>query len=160
MSIDDTMLRQYGGEPQHETEFSEPTHSINSNDIVDWNTFSQILGMDEDPDDHDFSKMIIEEYYEQADSTFLQMDHALESRDLSLLSSLGHFLKGSSASLGLSKVQLSCEKIQHFGAHKDETGVVSIPDDEQCLDNVRTTLNQAKSDYNEAKAWLSKFFAK
>jgi len=35
---------------------------------------------------------------------------------LKTLSELGHFLKGSSATLGLTKVKDSCEKIQHYGA--------------------------------------------
>merc|ERR1712225_207877 len=34
----------------------------------------------------------------------LKMDDALEEKDLATLSSLGHFLKGSSATLGLTKV--------------------------------------------------------
>ena len=81
-----------------------------------------------------------------------------ESRDLAQLSTLGHFLKGSSATLGLTKVKDSCEKIQHFGAHKDETGTKDEPDDEKCLQNCRRTVEQAKVEYHEAEVALRRFY--
>jgi hypothetical protein len=43
-----------------------------------------------------------------------------KDEDLTKLSSLGHFLKGSSAALGIIKVQDACEKIQHYGNKRDE----------------------------------------
>ncbi|KAK6405435.1 Phosphorelay intermediate protein, partial [Oleoguttula sp. CCFEE 5521] len=75
--------------------------------------------MDDDEDEREFSRGIVYDFFTQADSTFKQMDENLESKDLNALSQLGHFLKGSSATLGMTKVKDSCEKIQHYGAHKD-----------------------------------------
>lgn len=78
--------------------------------------------------------------------------------DLDTLSSLGHFLKGSSATLGLTKVKDSCEKIQHYGAHKDEAGNNAIPDSKLCLDRIKTTMVALKHDYGEAEIILRRFY--
>lgn len=85
------------------------------------------------------------------------MSHS-EKRDLAQLSALGHFLKGSSATLGLTKVKDSCEKIQNFGAHKDETGTKPEPDEEKCLKNCKTTIEQAKTEFKEVEAALKRFY--
>ncbi len=74
------------------------------------------------------------------------------------LSSLGHFLKGSSATLGLTKVKDSCEKIQHFGAHKDESGTVDVPDDDTCLNRIKETLASLKVEYAEVEKALRRFY--
>lgn len=81
-----------------------------------------------------------------------------EKKDLAQLSALGHFLKGSSATLGLTKVKDSCEKIQHFGAHKDETGNEDLPEDEKCLANCKETIAQAKTEFKEVEVALRKFY--
>jgi osomolarity two-component system phosphorelay intermediate protein YPD1 len=47
------------------------------------------------------------------------------------LSKKGHFLKGSSASIGLCKVKTLCEAIQHLGMNKDPfNGMTLIPNEE------------------------------
>lgn len=71
------------------------------------------------------------------------------------LSSLGHFLKGSSAALGLTKVKDSCERMQHYGAKKNADGSGSIADD-VALDKIQKTLTQVKGEYSEAEAYLKK----
>lgn len=76
-----------------------------------------------------------------------------ERKDMSKLSSLGHFLKGSSAALGVSKVKLSCERIQHHGALKDEAGTKDIEED-VALSKIEKLLKQVKEEYAEAEAWL------
>ncbi len=81
-----------------------------------------------------------------------------EKKDLPALSSLGHFLKGSSATLGLVKIRDSCEKIQNFGQQKDETGTVDEPDKDKCLEQIGDTLETAKEEYSEAEEVLKKFF--
>lgn len=81
-----------------------------------------------------------------------------ESKDLAQLSALGHFLKGSSATLGLTKVKDSCEKIQHYGANKDVTGTRDEPDDEKCLKALRTIIAQAKEEFREAERALRRFY--
>lgn len=81
-----------------------------------------------------------------------------ESKDLNQLSALGHFLKGSSATLGLTKVKDSCEKIQHYGANKNDTGDRDEPDDEKCLSNCKKTIEQAKAEFKEVEKILRRFY--
>lgn len=142
---------------------------------IDKSTFEQILEMDDD-DDRDFSKGIVYGFFDQAESTFDKMGKALcvlspssllfpnplivsrDEKKLQELSSLGHFLKGSSATLGLSKVKEACEKIQHYGAGKDETGTVAEPDQSASLKNIEATLKEAKEDYSEVETFLRRFY--
>ena len=81
-----------------------------------------------------------------------------KERDLSQLSQLGHFLKGSSATLGLIKVRDSCEKIQHYGAQKDETGNHTEPDDDVSLSHLDSEISLAKAEYHEVEKELRKFY--
>ncbi|KAJ9649232.1 Phosphorelay intermediate protein [Coniosporium apollinis] len=127
-------------------------------DAIDTATFEQILEMDEDEDEREFSKSIVFDFFQQAEATFDKMDAALETRDLEQLSQLGHFLKGSSATLGLTKVKDSCEKIQHFGANKDETGTRDEPDDDVCLKRLRKTIEQAKQEFHDVEKVLRRFY--
>jgi len=127
-------------------------------DTIDTTTFEQILEMDDDEEEREFSKSIVYDFFQQAESTFEKMDSNLEKKDLAQLSALGHFLKGSSATLGLTKVKDSCEKIQHFGAHKDETGTRDEPDDDVCLQRCRETIERAKQEFQEVEKVLRKFY--
>jgi len=125
--------------------------------LVEMPTFEQILEMDE-PDDRDFSKSIVYAFFDQAEETFGKLDIALKERDLAELSSLGHFLKGSSATLGLIKVRDSCEKIQNFGLQRDATGNHDEPDKKRCLELLRDEISLAKSEYEEVEHVLRKFY--
>ncbi|KAF2209744.1 hypothetical protein CERZMDRAFT_29637, partial [Cercospora zeae-maydis SCOH1-5] len=127
-------------------------------DAVDPATFEQILEMDDDEDEREFSKSIVYDFFDQAAVTFKSMHEALEKKDLNNLSALGHFLKGSSATLGLTKVKDSCEKIQHFGARKDETGNFDEPDDEKSLKNCSKYVEQAERDFKDAERVLRRFY--
>jgi len=121
-------------------------------------TFEQILEMDDDPEEREFSRSIVLGFFEQAESTFIKLDDALKEKDLETLSSLGHFLKGSSATLGLTKVRDSCEKIQHYGSKLDETGNKKEPDEKKCLDRIEKTLKSLREDYAEVEVALRKFY--
>lgn len=132
------------------------TNPSDSNDLVDHAIFDQLLEMDDD-DEREFSKSIVWNFFEQAETTFKQIEEALESKNLAELSSLGHFLKGSSAALGLTKVKDSCERMQHYGAKKNADGSGSIKD-EDALEKIQATLTQVKSEYTEAEAYLKKFY--
>lgn len=112
-------------------------------EVVDWSIFSQILMMDEDETEREFSKSIVENYFEQAESTFADMDSAFENGNITKLMRLGHFLKGSSASLGLVKVQSTCEEIQHL----DTSEVQPLE-----------LLQRVRQEYAEARAGLSRYF--
>jgi osomolarity two-component system phosphorelay intermediate protein YPD1 len=77
-------------------------------------------------------------------------------KDLGKLSSLGHFLKGSSAALGVAKVQASCELIQHYGQlhdleHRELTSDIA-------LGRIEILLSQVKEEYTDAERWLKDWY--
>jgi len=67
-------------------------------------------------------------------------------------------LKGSSATLGLTNVKDGCEKIQHFGAGKDESGSTDEPDQEVSLKNIDTTLKEVKTEYAKVERFLRRYY--
>jgi len=131
---------------------------LQSEGLVEIDTFQQILEMDDDEDDRDFSKSIVYDFFDQATQTFDKMDAALEEKNLRELKDLGHFLKGSSATLGLAKVRDSCEKIQHYGDKKDASGTKDEPDEALCLSRLDETISQAKQEFAEVETVLRKFY--
>ncbi|KAI0714076.1 signal transduction histidine kinase [Cerioporus squamosus] len=125
-------------------------------DVIDLDTFNQILDLDED-DTHDFSFGMTEAYFTQASTTFTDMDDAFEKKDLPKLSSLGHFLKGSSAALGVSAVQATCEDIQHYGALRDEVKGTDLTP-EEALAKIGPLLKRVKKEYGIAEKWLQRWY--
>lgn len=79
------------------------------------------------------------------------------AKDLAKLSSLGHFLKGSSAALGVAKVQASCERMQHYGQRRDEQAGVDLSD-EEALTRIDALLVQVKNEYSDAEKWLKDWY--
>lgn len=77
--------------------------------------------------------------------------------DLAKLSSLGHFLKGSSAALGVARVQASCERIQHYGQLRDEEVGADLTS-EAALQKIEPLLGRVKKEYAVAEAWLKKWY--
>jgi len=128
-----------------------------ADDSIDAPTFEQILEMDDDEEEREFSKSLVYDFFTQAETTFVKMDTNLKDKDLKTLSELGHFLKGSSATLGLTKVKDSCEKIQHYGQKKDETGAHDITEEEG-LKLLQTTIKQAREEFEDVEKVLKKFY--
>ncbi|KAL4932692.1 Hpt domain-containing protein [Aspergillus undulatus] len=143
--------------PETKEEPPKPTTLAQMSDHIDQATFEQILEMDEEGE-HDFSQGIVFGFFEQAETTFEKMETALKEKKLSELSSLGHFLKGSSATIGLTKVKDACEKIQHYGAGKDESGTTDEPDEGVSLKKIGETIDTAKKDYEEVEAFFRRYF--
>lgn len=80
-----------------------------------------------------------------------------EEKDLEKLSSLGHFLKGSSATIGLFKVRDHCEKIQRYGKKEKLDG--SPEDDEDvCFSTIVETIEAIKADITAARSLLQKYY--
>ena len=73
------------------------------------------------------------------------------------LSDLGHFLKGSSATLGLNLVRGSCEKIQNWGKLLDETGSKD-ESEESCLASIKAEIPKLRSEYTHVEKALRRFF--
>ncbi|KAF8630820.1 hypothetical protein AX17_005179 [Amanita inopinata Kibby_2008] len=147
-------IKQEKQERSERQEEEQQQQEDQDDDIIDMETFQQLLELDEDENDREFSKEMVYAYFEQAAQTFDKMDEALKEKDLSELSSLGHFLKGSSAALGVAKVQESCEQIQHYGQLQDEKGA-ELPR-EEALEKIEALLGQVKAEYSVAVKWLKK----
>jgi len=130
--------------------------SSSDNELIDHDVFSQILDMDEEGD-NEFSRSIVYNYFEQAENTFSEMDAALKQGDLPNLSRLGHFLKGSSAALGVKNVKIMCERIQHYGSLKDDTGVNPI-EEKNAINLITDCLETAKEEYYTANSYLKDFY--
>lgn len=127
-------------------------------DHIDLPTFEQLLEMDDDENDRQFSSDLVQGFKDQAEETFASIEEALQQKDLGRLSELGHFLKGSSAAVGLTKVVASCEKIQHYGQKKDETGNGFIDDDQECLQKIQEEFETVKGHYATCCTYLDNFF--
>lgn len=80
-----------------------------------------------------------------------------DDEDTNQLSSLGHFLKGSSAALGITKVKDSCEKMQHYGNLRDEDSGEELSKKE-ALDKIRALVVVVQEEYDEARAWLERYY--
>lgn len=80
-----------------------------------------------------------------------------DQKSLKDLSELGHFLKGSSATLGMTKVKDSCEKIQHYGSLKDDSGTKDIKE-EEARKKLADIIEQAKVEFEEVKKVLKDFY--
>ena len=122
-------------------------------ELIDSVTFDQLLEMDEDNVEREFSRGIVYNYFEQVDTTFASMEKNIKEENLAELSSLGHFLKGSSAALGLTQVKASCELIQNYGARKDIDGSI-IQNDKVALQKIQQMLEATKQNYARAKKYL------
>jgi len=116
-------------------------------------TFNQILELDEDGESYEFAWEMAEAYFEQVETTFEEMEVAIVKRDCETLSSLGHFLKGSSATLGVTGVRDSCESIQHYGKLRDNEAEIDISSD-VALSKISAALKEAIEQYKEAEKWL------
>ncbi|KAJ2399158.1 Phosphorelay intermediate protein [Coemansia sp. RSA 2559] len=137
---------------------TEQDDELLDNDILDLDVFNQLLSMDDANDEeYEFSQDIVFDYFEQAKTTFADMDKALSAKDLAKLSSLGHFLKGSSATIGVKKVQDSCKHIQYLGKMQGMNGEGSVSRDE-ALRLIGQELKSGKAEFKKAEEFLRFFY--
>ncbi len=96
--------------------------------------------------------------YRPSIATWLTTVSRRKEKNLPELSSLGHFLKGSSATLGFTKVKDECEKIQHYGHKKNATGEGDEPDEKKCLVMIGESLAEAKRAYAVVNELMKVFY--
>ncbi|SPO03397.1 related to multistep phosphorelay regulator 1 [Cephalotrichum gorgonifer] len=125
-------------------------------DDIDVTTFEQILEMD-DEDDREFSRTLVFEFLTQGEETFAKIEKSIAEKDLEALSHQGHYLKGSSATLGLVKIQASCEKIQRYGLKENVDGSPE-PDEALCLSRIVDTLKVLRVDFAGVKKAMKKIY--
>ncbi len=78
-------------------------------------------------------------------------------RDLAKLSTLGHFLKGSSATLGFNNVRDECHVIQQYG-HGLTVDGSRVDDEDVCIQKITDALKKVKADLKELVKRMDKFF--
>ncbi|KAF9576538.1 hypothetical protein EC968_008016 [Mortierella alpina] len=116
-------------------------------DVIDSGVFEQLLELDEGTE---FVRTVVDDYFEQAEQKIEEMQEAVKEKNFARLSELGHFLKGSSAAVGIIKMKASCGKLQHYGDRRDAEGINSITD-EEALKLIEKLLIQMQSENEEAR---------
>lgn len=76
-------------------------------------SFGPILDMDETDATREFSKALVWAWCDQAEMALEEMEMHLAAGNIVPLADKAHYLKGSSASLGLVKVSSTCQSIYH-----------------------------------------------
>ncbi|QPG73288.1 hypothetical protein FOA43_000597 [Brettanomyces nanus] len=138
--------------------------TLETSELINWTIFQELLMMDED--EEGFALSLVQTFVEQAKGIFKEMSELLESNEksteqLQKLSSLGHYLKGSAAALGLHKIQYECERIQNYGKENNfdnyEKAVVAknLNDWYRCCDDA---YDCALEYYKQSKDLMSEYF--
>ncbi|PWI64056.1 hypothetical protein PCL_00027 [Purpureocillium lilacinum] len=121
-------------------------------DNVNINVFRQLLELDE-PGQGDFSQAIIVEYIHQADEVLASMSQALNSREFEQLRLSAHFLGGSSAALGLLRVQSGCDTLQQC-CNTEVSNGMDGENVEHSFRRCSEALELLKADYVEVQVRL------
>ncbi|RPB28039.1 histidine-phosphotransfer domain, HPT domain-containing protein [Terfezia boudieri ATCC MYA-4762] len=130
----------------------------NSTDI-DAEVFKQILDMDDGDEEKEFSRTIVFDFFSQAEEKIEEMKVNLQQKNLDGLSSLGHFLKGSSATLGFTKIKDACEAIQHLGNGLDEHGQRMVTDPKDSLDRIQKKVDVMEVDCKLLRKILRRYYS-
>ncbi|KAG8998316.1 hypothetical protein FRB94_005202 [Tulasnella sp. JGI-2019a] len=122
---------------------------------IDMVAFQEILDLGED--DESFTKTMIQTYYSQADETLEEMKKALARKDLAQLFSLAYFLKDSSITLGVTKVQATCWTI-HINSQLKEDDRSGVLDKDEAVKRIGLLVERVGGEIDEAKKWFNKFY--
>ncbi|KAI1321032.1 hypothetical protein EDD11_008613 [Mortierella claussenii] len=124
--------------------------------VIDHETFDQLLEMDDD-EERSFSKTLVWNYFDQAEESFKELDNAIAKSNFEDVRRVGHFLKGSSAALGVVRIKDSCEVLQHYASLKDADNVENIMEQEAetCI---KALLIQMRQEYEEAQVYLKALY--
>jgi len=79
--------------------------------VVDMEAFNQIVALDDGDITKEFSKTLVTAWCEQAEDALEDMQRCLDAKNLTDAAHKAHYLKGSSASLGLIQVSKTCQAI-------------------------------------------------
>lgn len=142
---------------------SDKDQRLQDSGLIEWSVFSELVAMDED--EEGFSKSLFETFVEQVKETVQEIDANLAAKNLDKLSSLGHYLKGSAAALGLETISAQCERLQNYGKRincdgfklEDEPNL-SEDDDEFWIKLIEDALQKAKDDFEKARKELNYYY--
>ncbi|KAJ3120344.1 hypothetical protein HK098_004667 [Nowakowskiella sp. JEL0407] len=125
-----------------------------SDDAVDPEIFGELLFLD---DDGAFARDIVKKYFKQAYDRMPSIETSFEAKDLDELYKHAHFLKGSSAMVGLRRINAIFEKIQYHTKLKDESGKKNIPESEAWI-AIESLIKQSRVEHRSAEEELTEFF--
>lgn len=140
--------------------------TLEHSELINWTIFQELLLMDED--EEGFALVLVQTFVQQANDTFQQIHDLLvdttahNTDTLAKLSSLGHYLKGSAAALGLQKVQDECERMQNYGKREGQGPDGEPADQDRTIEQWFELCNEAydamKHYFNESKDLLAQYF--
>ncbi|KAK7679300.1 hypothetical protein QCA50_017687 [Cerrena zonata] len=143
----------------------EKRQNLQKSGLVEWSVFSELIAMDED--EEGFSKSLFQTFVDQFIETFKEIDDNIKEKNLDKLSSLGHYLKGSAAALGLIKISSQCERIQNYGhknnfdnfeLKKEEDKKLKDTDDDFWIKLIEDALENARDGFEKSKSALNDYF--
>jgi len=114
-------------------------------DLVDEEIFNQLLEM-EDDDTRNFTKGLIHDFFDQADESIIKFNILLDQHKVIEAGKLGHYLKGSSAMIGVIKVRDICECIQLW---QQKVGTT-----DEAVDYIRDQVKNLQIEVERAKPEL------
>lgn len=144
--------------------FETKKKHLQESGLVDWPVFSELVAMDED--EEGFSQGLFQTFVDQFEETYTELEENIKEKDLDKLSSLGHYLKGSAAALGLVTVAEQCERIQNYG-HRNNCDDFELSDDgvpkDEAQDSywlalVKDAMEKVQDAFKELKAALNEYF--
>ncbi|ODV85743.1 hypothetical protein CANARDRAFT_7115 [[Candida] arabinofermentans NRRL YB-2248] len=140
--------------------------TLEDSELINWTIFQELLMMDED--EEGFALSLVQTFVEQAIGIFKDIDTLLHAPieektqdNLKKLSSMGHYLKGSAAALGLQKVQFECERLQNYGNmisfddFEPATKAQTVEEWYACIEEVFSNVLES---YSQSKQLLADFF--
>ncbi|KAH3660303.1 hypothetical protein OGAPHI_006889 [Ogataea philodendri] len=138
--------------------------TLENSELINWTIFQELLLMDED--EEGFAVSLVKTFVEQATGIFQEILDLLNvsspsDDDLKRISSLGHYLKGSAAALGLQVVQQECERIQNYGNKinfDDYEPAATAKSSSDWVECIRSAYTNALEGYEKSKKLLSEFF--
>lgn len=140
----------------------EKRQELQDTGLIEWPVFSELVAMDED--EEGFSKGLFQTFVDQFKDTFKEIDENVKTKNLDKLSSLGHYLKGSAAALGLTKISEQCERIQNYG-HKNNFDDFEVEDKDVAKDSdefwiliIKDARDKAEDGFLKSKEALDKYF--
>lgn len=148
----------------------DKSQKLQESGLVEWLVFSELVAMDED--EEGFSKLLFQTFVDQVLETFTEIDENLKQKNLEKLSSLGHYLKGSAAALGLTQISEQCERIQNYGnklnfdnfdlkSRLEQGETAEIPSEESddyWIALIDDALENARDGFVKSRAALNEYF--
>ncbi|CAH7688825.1 signal transduction histidine kinase [Phakopsora pachyrhizi] len=127
--------------------------SVNSSpQVVNQDVFMQLVDMEDENSDgkFKFTRGLIDLYFEDSEDTLRSMRESLRASDYYKLGRQAHFLRGSSASIGIAEVASICESIEMEVMSK------KLPD----FNWFNLKIEAINSTHILARQWFADFFQK